>query len=86
VKLHTAIPESLFALLTAHLYSPVEGRVPKGAYQSWLMGRIQEYFSWRKLDLAPYGFPPGYFVVGPKEMTERLEADLQRVHSITEWK
>lgn len=77
VKLTTSLPTSVMAELALHLISPVEGRVPKGAYQSFLVERIKEYFSWKRLDMHPYGMAPGYFVSGPPEMIEALERRLQ---------
>ena len=44
VSLHTTLPEDLWTRLTLHLYSEVEGKVPKGAYQSFIIDRIREYF------------------------------------------
>lgn len=77
IRLTTALPESVSAQLSLHLFSPVEGRVPKGAYQSFLIERIKEYFDWDRLDLHPYGLPPGYFVAGPKAMIRLLQQKLE---------
>lgn len=44
VKLTTTFPEDVHAKLHLHLYSKVEGRVPKGAIQAFLIERIREYF------------------------------------------
>lgn len=44
VKLTTCIPEDLRAKLDLYLYSHLEGRVPKGAYQKFLCERIREFF------------------------------------------
>lgn len=62
--LHISVPEPDLARLQLHLYSPLEQRVPKGAYQSWLVQRIREFFGWKALDLAPWAdSPPGAFVL-----------------------
>lgn len=76
-RLHTVVSPQLRAKLDLHLFSDVEGRVPKGAYQEFFETRIQEFFTYRRLDLAPFGFPPGYFVQGPKEIIEALIKRLQ---------
>ena len=45
VKLTTYLPEDLRAKLDIHLYSPVEGRVPHGAYSQFLAERVREFFT-----------------------------------------
>lgn len=72
------LPESIRARLDLHLFSELEGRVPQGRYQEFFLARIQEFFSWQRLDLAPYGFPEGFFVSGPAEMIQELEKELKR--------
>lgn len=44
IKLTTTLPEDIRAKLDLHLYSDVEGRVPNGAIQKFLIARIQEFF------------------------------------------
>jgi hypothetical protein len=62
--LHTTIPAELAAKLDLFLWSEVEGRVPQGAYQGFVVQAIREFFTLRELDLAPYlGEPEGLFVV-----------------------
>jgi hypothetical protein len=70
--LHTALPEDVRAKLDVFLWSEVERRVPKGAYQRFILERIQEFFSWRRESLEPYGFPQGFFITGPKAMIDTL--------------
>lgn len=76
--LHTSIPEPDLARLDLHLFSPLEGRVPKGAYQGWIVERIREFFGWKQLDLAPWAdSPPGAFVLrGEPEAIRALEKTL----------
>jgi len=45
VKLTTHLPEDIRAKLDLYLYSPSEGRVPKGAYQKFITERILEFFA-----------------------------------------
>lgn len=71
------LSSSAYVKLAAFLYSPVEGRIPKGAWAKFFTERIEEYFGWTRLDLHPYGMPQGFFVRGPKEMVEKLERRLQ---------
>lgn len=47
VKLTTHLPLDVMNKLNAFLYSPTEGCVPRGAYQKFLIERIQEFFSQR---------------------------------------
>lgn len=44
IKLTTHIPLDIMNRLNAHLFSPVEGCIPKGAYQKFLVERIKEFF------------------------------------------
>lgn len=77
VPLSTQLPTSIYSRLVLHLHSPLQGRVPVGAFADFLTARAREYFEWRQLDLAPFGLPQGYFVRGPKEMVEKLEQRLK---------
>ena len=54
VKLTTTLPEDIRAQLDIHLFSDLEGRVPKGAYQQFFIERIREFFGSRTLNLADY--------------------------------
>lgn len=45
IMLHVALPLSIRTRLDLHLFSELEGRVPKGAYQEFFIERLQEYFS-----------------------------------------
>lgn len=73
-EIHLRIPLDVYAALQSFLFSPAEGRVPLGAYQSFFSARIREFFSLRQLDLAPFvGGPPGaFFVSGTPEALEQL--------------
>lgn len=72
--LNTALPIDAYSMMTAFLFSEAEGRVPTGAYASFISARIREYFTLRQLDLAPLvGTPPGtFFVAGTPEAIEQL--------------
>lgn len=48
--LNLAVPEDIRALLDLHLFSPLEGRVPHGAYSDYISRLIRQ-------DLAPKGKP-----------------------------
>lgn len=80
VVLNLWLPLEVRAKVDLALYSDFEGRVPKGDYSAFFESRVREYFDWQKLDLAPIGFPPGYFVKGPKEMIERLKLVLENIN------
>jgi hypothetical protein len=66
IKLTTTLPEDIRAKLDLHLFSDLEGRIPKGAYQAFFIDRIQEFFDSRSLDLAKYlpGLPTSAIVRG----------------------
>ena len=74
------LPESVRTRLDLLLFSEVEGRVPKGAYQRFFLERLAEFFSTRPLDLSPYvGTLPGERTVrGHPQAIAVLEAALQR--------
>lgn len=77
--IHTTFPPELMTKLELLLWSEAEGRIPKGDLQSFLVARIQEYFSNRSLDLAPYlGSLPGEHMVQANDHTlSRLITHLQ---------
>ena len=74
------LPESVRTRLDLLLFSEVEGRVPKGAYQRFFLERLSEFFSSRPLDLSPYfGSLPGERTVrGNPQTIAALEAALQQ--------
>ena len=76
--LNTRISPDLRVKMDLLLFSTLEGRVPKGAYQTFLEARIREFFELKALDLAPYtGQPQGTFIVrGQPVVIEALEATL----------
>ena len=81
VRLTLKLPETVRAKLDLILYSKLEGRVPKGEYQEFFIERIQEFLSWRRLDLSPFGMQ-GYFVKGPGEMVEALRKRLEKEETV----
>jgi hypothetical protein len=62
------------------LFSELESRVPKGAYQKFFNERLREFFSSAALDLSPYtGSLPGVQVIrGSAEAIEALIKALQQ--------
>lgn len=71
------LPESLRTRLDLALFSALERRVPQGAYQLFFAERIAEWLSWRRIDLHPWGFPPGYVISGPPEVIAALLRRIQ---------
>lgn len=47
-KLNLAIPEDIRAKLDLHLWSEVEGRIPKGAYSKLIIQLLTDYLSKRE--------------------------------------
>lgn len=45
VSLHTTIPEDVWTKVSLHLYSEIEGRVPKGAYQNLIVQLLRDYLN-----------------------------------------
>jgi len=76
-RLTTTIPENYRARLDLYLYSESEGRIPKGAYQRWIVERIREFFETHNYDLAnliPNTQHGVYIVRGPPAALEALAA------------
>lgn len=78
VRLDTTLPTSVYAKLALHLHSELEGKIPRGAWQRFIMERIQEFFGSKRLDLAPYGMPQGFEVYGSPEAIEVLQRFLSQ--------
>jgi hypothetical protein len=80
VDLHVTLPQDLKQKLDLMLFSEVEQRIPKGAYQQFFCARLREWMELRNLDLAPWsGGAPGEWVLkGRKEalawLTDALAA------------
>lgn len=78
IRIETTLPTSEYSRLMLHLHSDLEGKVPKGAFQTWLRERIAEFFNSKRLDLAPYGMPQGFVVFGSKDVIETLQKFLSQ--------
>lgn len=48
IQKNIAIPEDLVAYMDLHLYSDLEGRVPFGAYSTFVSQLIREFFNARQ--------------------------------------
>ena len=74
------LPAPTLAQLTLHLFSEAENRVPHGAYSRFIGARIDEYFTHRRLDLAPYiSAEAGAFIVsGSPEAIAALKQRLEK--------
>lgn len=61
------LPETVRTRLDLILYSEVEQRVPKGAYQRFFLERLQEFFTTKSMDISAHiGLAPGSCVVKAK--------------------
>jgi hypothetical protein len=78
--LHTTIPADLAARLDLFLWSEAEGRVPQGAYQSFICDSIRDFFNKRTIDVAPY-IPSAtigqYLITGTPETLRAIITHLQ---------
>lgn len=83
VSTNLHLPESVRTRIDLLLFSELEGRVPKGAYQRFFLERLNDFFTTRALDLAPYlGSLPGEHVVRARPDTiEAFERVLQAATS-----
>jgi len=68
------LPQDIHARAALHLYSDVEGRIPKGAWQGLISRLLRDFFEGATLDLAPYaGTAPGTVVLrGTRSSIEML--------------
>ena len=58
------LPETVRTRLDLLLFSDLEGRVPKGAYQRFFLERLQEFFTTKSADLSTgLGLAPGSCIV-----------------------
>jgi len=84
ISLKTNLPIDIRTKLDLHLFSELEGRVPHGAYQKFLVEIINQYFDSRHLDLAPYlGTLPTVAVIRGAPMVIDLLKDKLEGPSIT---
>jgi len=74
------LPETIRTRLDLILFSELEGRVPKGAYQRFFLERLQEFFTTKSADLsALLGLAPGSCIVKARpEALLLLEASLSK--------
>lgn len=79
--LKTHIDESLLARLDLLLFSESEQRVPVGAYRDFFEARLREFFSDKRLDLAPYlqTMPSECVVRGADTAIARLKEKLESI-------
>lgn len=76
-ELHATIPSTEKAKLDLALFSPLEGKIPFGAYQAFVVEAIRMKYEWVGFSLDGYGFPPGSMVRGSKETIEKLRILIQ---------
>lgn len=85
VEKNISLPTSTVARVELELFSELEGKVPFGAWQKFLVGLIDQHFA-RKRVFAAQGFP-GFYPVGTAavilaETPERaLELLNQQLHA-----
>ena len=79
--LHTTIPADLAARLDLFLWSEVEGRVPQGAYQSFICDAIRVFFETRTVDMGKLcGSPAPVVISGTPEALATLTNALGKHH------
>ena len=73
-----ANPLEVIEQITKHLWSPLEERVPLGAYQSFFVKLTRFFFDTKEFDLSPYfGTMPGESVIRARSVDiERIRAAL----------
>lgn len=76
-QLELHLPQELRDRLDIFLYSPLENRVPKGAYREFFSDRLREFFLGGRLSLEQYGLPGG-LIVGSPEAIQTIRNILER--------
>ena len=71
-SIHLHIDAALKTRVSLILYSELEQRIPKGAWAAFIEARLREFLDWRQQPLEAFGFPEGYYITGPGEMTEAV--------------
>lgn len=81
-QLHLCLPINIMTQLQLHLFSELEGRIPKGGYAEFFTARIVEFFEQKELDLAPYAgslqIAPGTIVRGSPHTISLLKDILEK--------
>jgi hypothetical protein len=68
--LTTSLPADLATRVELLLWSDVEGKIPYGAWQEFLVKLIREYFANRNMDLGPFlNSLPGVHVISGSDHT-----------------
>ena len=80
VPLYLRLPEDVRTRLDLHLWSELEGCVPRGKYQEFFLARLREHFDSDILSLAPYGIEgfikgPAHVVLALKELIETAQQE-----------
>ena len=79
-QINLQLDEALMARVDLALWSPLEGKVPKGSYQRFFNDLLRRAFEQIDLDLGPYtGSLPGEQVV--RGTTSSIEALRQTLES-----
>ena len=81
IPITTAFPEDVRAKLDLLLWSDAEGRIPQGAYQKFLLARIEEFFAGDVLDLGDFvGIVPKgrHLIRSSRQNIEQLKLLLAR--------
>lgn len=80
-EFHATIPEDMKAKLDLALFSDVEGRIPFGAQQAFLLEAIRIRYEWIGLDLGlllPHLFPLGTSIRGPRTVMDSLRTFIEK--------
>ena len=74
------LPQSVRDRVDLMLFSELEGRVPKGAYQKFFLGLLGDFFTTRTVDLSrELDLPPGRGLVrAHPDAATALQARLQQ--------
>lgn len=71
-RLNTTLPEDVRAKLDLYLYSETEQRIPMGAYQKFIIERIQDFFRSAEPGFSPDDLPEAD-LVDPGRVMDRTE-------------
>lgn len=79
ISTNVSLSETLRTRIDLHLFSTVEGRVPKGAYQRFFTQLALDFFNRQALDLSPHAasLPGEHIVYGNPLAVQTLERILK---------
>lgn len=78
-RIHITIPAEDKQRIEVILFSEIEQKVPRAAWQKFISARIREFLDSDTLDLTLYGFPLGHYVRGQRGVIRDLKLKMDEL-------